>query len=256
MPVKRKTGNRTPDSRFKIKICKNGPYAVSGGLPLGEKIIVSDAEGISYAWQEGKKFPLRENYALCRCGQSRNKPFCDGTHQHVNFDGTETANKAPYLEQSREFTGPALDLTDAPALCVHARFCDRAGGIWKLIGESSDPGKRKFAIEEARDCPSGRLVVWEKEGNEIEPEFEPEIILVEDPYEGVSGPLWVRGRITIEAADGTVYEVRNRITLCRCGKSVNKPFCDGSHLPPDWKEKPEKIQAPSQREKGREQATS
>jgi CDGSH-type Zn-finger protein len=62
------------------------------------------------------------------------------------------------------------------------------------------------------------------------PEFEPSIVLVDDPHKGVSGPIWVRGRIIIEAADGTTYEVRNRVTLCRYGKSMNKPFCDGSHL--------------------------
>jgi CDGSH-type Zn-finger protein len=52
---------------------------------------------------------------------------------------------------------------------------------------------------------------------------------VEDPAEGVSGPLWLRGGIPVFAADGFAYEVRNRVTLCRCGASKNKPFCDGSH---------------------------
>ncbi len=53
--------------------------------------------------------------------------------------------------------------------------------------------------------------------------------MIEDPQEGVSGPLWVRGGIPVVSADGTPYEVRNRVTLCRCGASQNKPFCDGSH---------------------------
>jgi CDGSH-type Zn-finger protein len=44
-----------------------------------------------------------------------------------------------------------------------------------------------------------------------------------------NGPLWVRGGVSVEAADGFEYEVRNRVTLCRCGQSNNKPFCDGSH---------------------------
>jgi CDGSH-type Zn-finger protein len=39
----------------------------------------------------------------------------------------------------------------------------------------------------------------------------------------------VRGSITVEAEDGARYEKRNRVTLCRCGASSNKPFCDGSH---------------------------
>lgn len=53
--------------------------------------------------------------------------------------------------------------------------------------------------------------------------------VVEDPALGCSGPLWVRGGITVEAADGKPYEKRNRVTLCRCGASDNKPFCNGSH---------------------------
>jgi CDGSH-type Zn-finger protein len=40
----------------------------------------------------------------------------------------------------------------------------------------------------------------------------------------------VRGCIPIESADGTLWETRNRVTLCRCGKSQNMPFCDGSHI--------------------------
>ena len=241
MPDEKQSYNRPVNEKIKIKVTKNGPYSVTGGIPLSEKIIVSDEKGISYEWRESKRYPRRGNYLLCRCGQSRNKPFCDQSHLRVKFDGTETASKAPYLAQAKKFPGPGLDLTDATILCVHARFCDRASGIWKLTEESSDPEKRRIAIEEARDCPSGRLVVWDKEGNAIEPELEPEIVLVEDPFEGVSGPLWVRGRIPIEAADGTIYEIRNRVSLCRCGKSANKPFCDGSHLPPDWREKPDQL---------------
>ncbi len=65
---------------------------------------------------------------------------------------------------------------------------------------------------------------------EIEPEFGPSIGVVEDKQGGTIGPLRVCGKIPIESADGTTYEVRNRVTLCRCGKSRNKPFCDSSHL--------------------------
>ena len=181
-------------------------------------------------WRAGQKYPIKEKYTLCRCGQSQKKPFCDGTHIRIDFDGTETASKKPYLKQAEDITGPDLDLTDAPDLCVHAGFCDRDGGIWNLVEYSDTPEARRTAIEEAKNCPSGRLVVWNKDGNEIEPEFEPAIgLVIEDPDAGATGPLWVRGGIPIEGADGTRYEMRNRITLCRCGKSANKPFCDGTH---------------------------
>lgn len=215
-----------------IKVSRNGPYIVSGRVSLVELIISPDAEGIPSEWLAGNKYSSRENCALCRCGQSKNKPFCDSTHARVNFDGTETASQASYLEQAKEINGPALRLTDSEILCASARFCHRAGGIWNLIPQSGDPRAKGIAIKEAADCPSGRLVVWNKETRKpIEPEFEGSIGLIEDPQVGVSGPIWVRGGIPIESADGKIYEIRNRVTLCRCGKSSNKPFCDSSHYP-------------------------
>jgi CDGSH-type Zn-finger protein len=230
MVTKKRLRKKASDDGLKIKVSKNGPYIISGGIPLEENMIIRDKEGISYKWSVGEKYPIRDKYELCRCGQSKNQPFCDGTHMHIQFDGTETSDNNPYLNQAKEINGPELELTDKLNLCVHAGFCDRAGGIWKLVIESRDPEKKRIAIEEAMDCPSGRLVVWDKEGNEIEPKFEPSIVLIEDPQEGVRGPLWVRGCIPIESADGIIYEIRNRVTLCRCGKSTNKPFCDGRHL--------------------------
>jgi CDGSH-type Zn-finger protein len=216
--------------RLKIKVTKNGPYLVSGGIPVSEQLMCVDTDGQCHGWKEGKKYPTQENYALCRCSHSGNKPFCDGTHVKIKFDGTEEAARTPYLEQAGEIEGPGLKLTDAQDFCASARFCHRAGGTWKLTEKSDDPKAKKIAIEEACDCPSGRLVAWGKEGKAIEPDFGPSIGLVEDTQAKKMGPIWVRGGIPIESADGTLYEVRNRVTLCRCGKSSNKPFCDGSHL--------------------------
>lgn len=218
-----------PSESYKIRVTKNGPYLVSGGAPLSKQIIVIDAEGDSCDWREGTEYPHQKSYSLCRCGQSGNKPFCDGTHAKANFDGSETASREPYDRQCRKITGPDLELTDAPELCAAARFCDRGGGIWRLTRQSGNPESRKIAIEEAGNCPSGRLVVWDKEGKAIEPVFEPSIGIVEDPQEDMNGPIWVRGGISVESADGSVYEIRNRVALCRCGKSQNKPFCDGNH---------------------------
>ena len=75
----------SPNRGLKIKISENGPYLISGGVPLSKQIIGIDADGHSYEWQEGARYPLQKNYALCRCGQSNNKPFCDGTHWHNKF---------------------------------------------------------------------------------------------------------------------------------------------------------------------------
>jgi hypothetical protein len=75
-----------------------------------------------------------------------------------------------------------------------------------------------------------RLVAWDNaSGKAVEPEFEASAMLIEDPEKGCSGPLWLRGGVQVIGADGFADEVRNRVTLCRCGASRNKPFCDGSH---------------------------
>jgi len=214
----------------KIEITKNGPYLVTGGLPLSEQAIVTNAEGDSLDYKEGKKFPAQAQYALCRCGHSSNKPFCDGTHSKVKFDGTETASREPYLSQANTYEGPTMNLTDAESLCAFARFCDPKGRIWNLINETDNPEARRLVEYEAAHCPSGRLIAWDrKTGKAIEPKYQPSLGLIWDTEKNVGGPIWVRGGIPVIAADGHTYEVRNQLTLCRCGKSSNKPFCDGAH---------------------------
>jgi CDGSH-type Zn-finger protein len=215
----------------KIKVLKNGPYEVSGKVPLSVENIVADENNVPDKWEKGKDCPLQENYRLCRCGKSKNKPYCDGSHIKTGFDGNETAGNLPYSEQAETIEGPELDLKDAQGFCASARFCHKSIGTWQLTENSDDPQNKKMAVESACNCPSGRLTAYDKKtGKPIEPEFTPSIGLVEDIPAGVSGPLWVRGGIQIESAQGYKYEKRNRVTLCRCGKSQNKPFCDGSHM--------------------------
>jgi hypothetical protein len=138
---------------------------------------------------------------------------------------------APYLEQAEVFEGPTMDLTDAQPLCASGRFCDPDGSIWNLIEQTDDPAAVEKVKHQAGHCPAGRLVVRDKATRKAyEPVFEPSLGLVQDPVAGVSGPIWARGGIPIESADGEQYEIRNRVTLCRCGASNNKPFCDGSHV--------------------------
>ena len=67
----------------KIKISKNGPYIVTGNVSLSEKIIVPKGK-INEFWN-GRELPQAEEYALCRCGQTKNAPFCDGSHEKVGF---------------------------------------------------------------------------------------------------------------------------------------------------------------------------
>ena len=142
---------------------------------------------------EGRIYPAQETYALCRCGRSQQTPYCDGSHAHVEFDGTETAPDTPYSEQAAEIDGPELRLTDAELYCAGAGFCRRDGGTWALTRRSADPQAKQTAIEEACECPSGRLIAWEVEGP-VEPEFEPSIGLVDDAGPGNMGPIWLQGR--------------------------------------------------------------
>ena len=212
-----------------IVVSKDGPYVVSGGVPLALQKIVPNEEGYSWDWSEVMKFDPGADYKLCRCGRSGNKPFCDDSHIKAGFDGTETAVRQPFSAQAKAYDGMTLRLADAKALCASARFCHPGGRIWSLVGQA-DPAARELAIREAAHCPSGRLALYDKVSrNELEEEFEPSIIVVEDSPLGCSGPLWVRGGIGIESEGGQPYERRNRVTLCRCGASRNKPFCNGGH---------------------------
>jgi CDGSH-type Zn-finger protein len=221
----------------KIVVGKNGPYLVFGGIPLFSMTIDCDNQGTPAKWVKGENLKTKENYALCRCGQSNNKPFCDGTHSKVNFDGTETSTNEPFESAAKIIDGPELQLKDVEILCASARFCHRGGDIWEVIPKSDNPKAKENAIENACDCPSGRLVVLEKKtGMIIEPVLAKSIGIIEDPSIGTGGPLWICGRIPIYSADGKLYEVRNRSTLCRCGKSTNKPFCDSSHYPEEERE--------------------
>ena len=229
MPTEKPAKKGRQDAR--IQVSENGPYIVSGWIPLIKLTISTDVEGYPRSYVVGEEYPLNETYALCRCGKSKSKPFCDGTHANIRFDGTEIASRAPYLTRARKIDGPDLKLTDAPDLCNHAGFCLRATGIGNLTRSSDDAEAKRLAIEEAGNCTSRRLVAWHKEPEKsIEPEFEPSIALVEEPHKGCSGALWVRGSVPVESSDGGAYEVRNRVALCRCGASSNKPFCDGSHM--------------------------
>lgn len=212
-----------------IVVSENGPYLVSGKFPLEEEISICGKDGIPIKWKKGKKYSYKEGCHLCRCGHSKNKPFCDGSHIKIKFNGKETANNKKFLEQCEEIVGPNLILKDAPSFCSVARFCHRGGDIWDNV-QKSDAKSRKISINDECDCPSGRLVLYDKKtGKMIEPKFKPSISFIEDGGAKISGPIWIKGKIPIESCTGKKYEIRNRVTLCRCGKSKNKPFCDGSH---------------------------
>ena len=227
----------TAKDNCKITVTKNGPYLVSGTTPLFKATIACDNGGVPEKWVFEENLKTTANYILCRCGQSKNKPFCDSSHLKANFDGTEVSDNEPFEKMAKKFDGPGLVLNDAEILCASARFCHRGGDIWDQIYKCNNPKIRENIVRNAFDCPSGRLVVSDTETKlPLEPKLSKSIGFIEDPGIGVDGPLWVRGGVPVYSEDGKLYEVRNRITLCRCGKSTNKPFCDSSHYPEEERE--------------------
>lgn len=239
-------GTPRVDEKFSIEVLKDGPILVYGKPPLKQQFIVPDDQGGSWEYKDGKSYPTaNEPTALCRCGKSKNKPYCDGSHVNAAWSPELTADNIPLLDRAKVYDGPALQLTDNEKYCAFARFCDPHGQVWNLVGHSEDSTARELTIREANYCPAGRLKVMDKKNGEfLEQPHEPSLVLLEDPAMHCSGPLWVKGGIPINDDRGTAYEQRNRVTLCRCGASANKPFCNGAHvsvkfkdgLPLEWDE--------------------
>jgi CDGSH-type Zn-finger protein len=202
------------ESRPRIKVTENGPYMVEGVTQ------VRDATGEAHA-VEGKAF-------LCRCGRSSNKPFCDGSHNKVGFDGTETADTGPIAERREGYEADDLEILDDRSVCAHVGACtDGLPAVFKLGEEPwiEADGAAAVAVKETiRECPSGALAYTEPGANgPVEEPLDPGV------EAAVDGPYRLRGGIPVISAAGEPYEVRNRQTLCRCGGSGNKPFCDGTH---------------------------
>ena len=235
-----KNDPRTPQqaAAYAITVTENGPYLVYGAPPLNEQFIMPDPENESWYFQRGKSFPTEaQPTALCRCGASHRKPYCDGAHASADWDPTLTASMEPLLDKAECIEGGTLTMDDNPKYCVLARFCHPHGDAWTLTERSADPEARAMAIREASMCPSGRLTARDKStGRAFEFRFEPSLGLIEDIAIGSSGGLWLRGGIPMRREDGRTYEIRNRVVACRCGQSANKPYCDGTHAAIKWRD--------------------
>ena len=226
------TGAQTTTSSpgQRISVQANGPYLVYGEIPLLRKAQIISEHGEPLSWQKGSYFDTGAKYALCRCGQSARKPFCDGTHARVDFDGTETAETNTTEARRIVFAdGTNITVRRDNSLCMEAGFCgNRFKNIPQLIKETDDSIVRAQVMAMIERCPSGSYsysVV--ADGDDVEPSFPKEIAVVQEGE--YAGPLWVTGEIDVERADGKPFECRNRTTLCRCGQSRNKPLCDGTH---------------------------
>ncbi|MFS2186766.1 ferritin-like domain-containing protein [Mucilaginibacter sp. Mucisp84] len=189
----------------------NGPYLVKGVSNLLNS--------------KGERLPAEPQMALCRCGGSANKPFCDGTHARIGFDSSKLPGRTP----DRLDKYPATDFTvcDNRGICQHSGFCtDELPEVFRLgkepfVDQTAASGER--ISQQTKRCPSGALSF-----SFANPKLN--LPVINEPTITVSknGPYRVKGSIKLDA-DFLEGASKEHYTLCRCGGSKNKPFCDGTH---------------------------
>ena len=206
-----------------IEILAHGPYEVTGNVPLRPRRVVRTAQGEALTWTAEEPIEHTETYYLCRCGKSEHKPFCDGSHAFELFDGTETASTNTYDERAERHEGTGVVVRVDQELCHHAAFCKyEANSYFDLIGSTDSTNTLSQLVAMIDRCPSGALAI-EVDGHDVEAVLPVQISPIGD------GPLLLTGGVRVTRSDGVEVEVRNRLSLCRCGASENKPLCDGSH---------------------------
>ena len=195
--------------------CKlNGPYLVRDLVQLRTST--------------GHELPTQPTLALCRCGGSANKPFCDGTHQKNGFSSAGPVADATAASPQRvAYRAPGITIYDDRTLCAHAGHC--TDGLAAVFKYGSEPwidagGAPPTAIvETVRRCPSGALSCT-VDGPAV-PELAASPVLTVTK----NGPNAVLGDVALKDAQSGRSSPAPRYTLCRCGGSKNKPFCDGTH---------------------------
>jgi CDGSH-type Zn-finger protein len=219
----------------RIVITRNGPYVVLGDIPLVSKTQVVSEHGEPLTWRKDGEIAVPSGeYHLCRCGQSSKLPFCDGTHRTLEFDGTETADTTmPETRKSIIPRGTGIVVEKDSSLCMLSGYCEFSDtGLSRLVAATQDTKMRSLIIAMVERCPSGALTYrMETDGPIIEPDLPQQIAVTTEitSFGPIAGPLWVTGNIQIERYDGQPFKTRNRVTLCNCGHSCNKPLCDGTH---------------------------
>lgn len=163
--------------------------------------------------------------ALCRCGGSANKPFCDGTHGTNGFTDKKTADGK--LNKRDNYAGKQITIHDNRAICAHSGRC--TGGLSSVFKLKQEPwivpdgATVEKIIDTIKTCPSGALSYSIDDVENIDNERAPKVTVSKNGPYAITGGIELLGQTMGEGASKEHY------TLCRCGGSRNKPFCDGTH---------------------------
>ncbi len=155
---------------------------------------------------------------VCRCGESKNPPFCDGSHAKTGFVAEPPEGKKKALHV---WEGKTIRTFFNPNTCMHALYCKPLTELRKRELE----GDSEAAVEIARvvqSCPSGALSFESTDVPVPAPSQGPDVEIME------GGEVRIQCQFEINAELGERQD-NGRATLCRCGLSKNKPWCDGGH---------------------------
>src|SRR5207249_3376749 len=117
-------------------------------------------EGVeTFENSRGEPVKVRRVMRLCRCGNSRNKPFCDGTHETAGWTDEKSPDRV--ADRLDTYAGDGVTILDNRGICAHAGFCTRGlPAVWRSGVEPwIDPSGAPAAdiVATIRRCPSGAL---------------------------------------------------------------------------------------------------
>ena len=196
----------------------------------GGPLIVDNLEKFSDS--KGNLLKTDDKIALCRCGHSSKKPFCDGTHKAVGFSGERESNAS--LNKERTYVGKEVDVHDNRTICCHAGECvSNLNTVFDINAKpwiNPDNATVDEIIDVIGKCPSGALSYSINKVQTRDFDREPEIQISHN------GPYNIIGSITINLPEELQPPSKEHYSLCRCGASKNKPYCDGSHSEIEFKD--------------------
>jgi CDGSH-type Zn-finger protein/truncated hemoglobin YjbI len=230
------------DVASKLAELRNLQAAVPSGIQVSPDgpYLVTNAENVR-SWL-GDELPARPQMALCRCGESQRKPFCDGTHARIGFSGAKDPKRVP--DHRDTYSGQQVTIFDNRGICQHSGYCtDRLSSVFHADADpfvTPSGGRLDDIIRAVRNCPSGALSyaiddVEARAAVDHHSRREPTIEVSKDgPYRVTGGiPLTDENGADEPRAEGSS---REHYALCRCGHSQNKPFCSGMHWYVDFKD--------------------